>query len=49
MSKNDISSRDDIVKLVDQFYHKILDDTTIGYIFKDVAKIDIEAPYAKNV
>lgn len=43
MSKKDISSRDDIVKLVDQFYEKVLDDETIGYIFKDVAKIDIES------
>jgi hemoglobin len=42
MSKNDISSRDDIVKLVDQFYDKVLDDATIGYIFKDVAKIDMK-------
>lgn len=43
MSKKDISSRDDIVKLVDQFYGKVLSDTTIGFIFKDVAKIDIES------
>lgn len=43
MNKKDISSRDDIVKLVDQFYEKVLDDETIGYIFKDVAKIDIKS------
>jgi hemoglobin len=43
MSKKDISSRDDIVKMVDQFYEKVLNDSTIGYIFKDVAKIDIES------
>jgi hemoglobin len=43
MSKKDISSRDDIVKMVNQFYENVLDDSTIGYIFKDVAKIDIES------
>jgi hemoglobin len=42
MSSKDISSRDDIVKLVDQFYTKVLSDQTIAYIFKDVAKIDLK-------
>ena len=41
--KRDIESRDDIFKLVRQFYVKLLDDESISYIFIDVAKIDLEA------
>ncbi|MCG8308537.1 MAG: group III truncated hemoglobin [Cytophagales bacterium] len=38
----DISSRNDIVILVDTFYEKVLSSDTIGHIFNDVAKINLE-------
>lgn len=39
--KKDIQQREDIVLLLDTFYRKVLADDTIGYIFTDIAKIDI--------
>jgi hemoglobin len=38
----DISSRNDIEKLMSLFYDKLLNDDAIGYIFTDVAKINLE-------
>ncbi len=39
--KKDIENRKDIELLVDAFYEKVLQDETIGYIFNEVAKIDL--------
>lgn len=41
--KKDISNREDIILLVDQFYTKVLKDDTIGFIFNDIARIDIQS------
>ncbi len=38
----DIHTRKDIEYLVDTFYEKVLEDDTIGYIFTDVAMIDLK-------
>jgi len=38
----DITSREDIEKLIRQFYGKVLEDESIGFIFTDVAKINWE-------
>lgn len=40
--RKDIETRKDIEILVDSFYKKVLKDETIGYIFKDVANINLE-------
>lgn len=40
--KTDIAGFDDVKILLDTFYNKILKDDTIGYIFNDVAKINLE-------
>lgn len=40
--KKDITSREDIVLLVDEFYNKIKKDEQIGFIFTDVAKVNWE-------
>ncbi len=40
--KPDIQSRADIILLVDTFYQQVLIDETIGYIFTDVVKIQVE-------
>lgn len=40
MSKNDISTTDDIKLLVNSFYDKIRVNENLGYIFDDVAKIN---------
>jgi hemoglobin len=37
-----IESREDIKLLVDQFYQKLLADELIGYLFTDIAKLDME-------
>lgn len=37
----DIATRQDIEKLMDSFYRQALKDEVIGYIFTDVAKIDL--------
>ena len=39
--KEDIQNLNDIKLLLDTFYQRVLKDTTIGYIFTDVAKIDL--------
>jgi hemoglobin len=38
----DIENRTDIVNLMNAFYKQALTDETIGYIFTDVAKLDLE-------
>lgn len=40
---HDIHDRADIERLVRAFYAKALTDTMIGYLFTDVAKLDLEA------
>ena len=40
--KKDITDREDIDRLMNVFYEKLLKDDTINYIFTDVAKIDIK-------
>ena len=40
--KNDIETRDDIDDLMNRFYARAISDDTIGYIFTDVAKLDLE-------
>ncbi len=41
--KKDIENREDLFKLVQRFYVKLLNDPTIAYIFTEVAKIDLDA------
>ncbi|MFA6467805.1 MAG: group III truncated hemoglobin [Bacteroidota bacterium] len=36
----DIEHRNDIILLVDSFYDKVIEDSTIGHIFNDIAKVD---------
>ena len=38
---NDIKTREDIEKVLNFFYEKAFADETIGYIFNDVAKLDL--------
>ncbi len=40
--KNDIETRADIDDLMNRFYARAINDETIGYIFTDVAKLDLE-------
>ena len=40
--KKDITDREDIDRLMNVFYEKLLKDDTINYICTDVAKIDIK-------
>jgi hemoglobin len=39
--KKDISSREDLLQLVNEFYEKLLADDSINYLFTDVAKINL--------
>lgn len=39
---NDIQNQDDLYKVVDEFYKKLLADEAISYIFTDVVKIKLE-------
>lgn len=36
-----IESREDVKLLVDQFYQKLLADDVVGYLFIDIAKLDM--------
>ncbi|WP_462137505.1 group III truncated hemoglobin [Candidatus Mycalebacterium sp.] len=38
----DIETREDVELLVDSFYDKMLADPILGFIFTDIAKIDVE-------
>lgn len=40
--KKDITSRDDLLLLVTLFYEKLLLDESISYLFKEVAKINLQ-------
>ena len=40
--KRDIENREDIDRLVAEFYAKVMTDDVIGYIFTDVARIDLQ-------
>lgn len=46
---NDISSRTDIELLIKKFYEKLLMDPDVGFIFTDVAKINLETHLPKLV
>ena len=39
--KKDISSREDLLKLVSRFYEKLLADDLVNYLFTAVAKINL--------
>lgn len=43
----DISTRDDCERLVRAFYGQALSDPIIGYLFTDIAKLDLEAHVPK--
>jgi hemoglobin len=43
----DISTREDCERLVRAFYGKALGDPIIGYLFTDIAKLDLEAHVPK--
>ena len=45
--RHDIETRADCERLVRAFYSKALEDPIIGYIFTDVAKLDLEAHVPK--
>lgn len=38
----DIENREDLAQLMDAFYSKMLKDKEVGYIFTDVAKLNLE-------
>ena len=40
--KKDIENAEDIARLVNSFYTKVIDDATIGYIFKTAANFSLE-------
>jgi len=42
MSNNDVLDRADIEDIVARFYQSMLKDSIIGFIFTDVAKIDLD-------
>ena len=42
-ARHDIETRADVERLVRAFYGKAFDDPFIGFIFADVAKLDLEA------
>lgn len=48
--KRDIENRQDIELLIRSFYHKVVKDDTIGYIFNDVARVnwDVHLPIMYN-
>ena len=40
-NKKDIETREDLEKLLTIFYNKLLSDDSIGYLFTEVARIDM--------
>lgn len=40
--KKDIASREDLLILMKSFYEKLLGDSTISYLFTDIARINLE-------
>jgi hemoglobin len=43
VKKEDIKSRDDIIRLITSFYEKVTADPLIGFIFNDIMKVNWEA------
>ena len=43
VARRDIENREDCERLVRAFYGRALDDPIIGWLFTDVAKLDLEA------
>lgn len=43
MKNSDIENRVDVELLVKTFYEKVIPDPTIGYIFTDIAQLDLPA------
>jgi hemoglobin len=43
MAGTDIETREDVERLVRAFYGRALEDEIIGFIFTDVARLDLEA------
>jgi len=46
-ARTDLSGRDDIVRLVDNFYEKIRTDSELGPVFDEVAQVDWETHLPK--
>jgi hemoglobin len=40
--KKDIENRDDLLQLMQEFYKKLLADSSINYLFTTVAKINLD-------
>ena len=40
--KKDIQSRDDLLRLMQEFYKKLLTDDSINYLFTNIAKINLD-------
>jgi len=40
--KTDITTKEDIIIVIDHFYNKILSDKSIGHFFTDVVKIQVD-------
>ena len=43
MNENDVHSRADIEQIVERFYADVLNDPIIGFIFTEIAKIELQA------
>ncbi len=41
-TKKEITNREDLLRLVQEFYKKLLADNSINYLFTDVAKINLD-------
>lgn len=41
-ARHDIETREDIVRLVDRFYGEAMTDPLIGYLFTDIAHLDLD-------
>ena len=39
-AKHDITTKEDIVLMVDTFYEKVRNNETLGFVFNDVAQVD---------
>jgi hemoglobin len=42
MTQRDLESRDDIVMVLQAFYHKVLTDAVIGHFFTQVVPLDLQ-------
>ena len=40
--KKDIENREDLLQLMQRFYKKLLNDSSISYLFTDIAKINLD-------